>query len=109
MAGSKVMSNAAVAAALVALLVVAAAPSAAGFHGCGVDTDELAKQCRSYCTVGSTESAPSAACCLSVKHCNYDCLCGFRTALPADIDQTRAMQIPSMCHVPGARSSCAKA
>ncbi|XP_037407889.1 putative lipid-transfer protein DIR1 [Triticum dicoccoides] len=97
-AGRKVtMSSAGVAAALVALLVVAAASGAAGLRVCNVDRDSVVNNCKSYCTVGSTEASPSGACCNAVRGGNFKCLCQFRNALSPDIDGNRAMQIPAKC------------
>ncbi|XBI21094.1 putative lipid-transfer protein DIR1 [Aegilops tauschii subsp. strangulata] len=98
MAGRKVTtSNAGVAAALVALLVVAAASGAAGYHVCNVDTDSLVNNCRSYCAVGSNEASPSGACCGAVRGANFKCLCKYKGLLPKGIDANRAMQIPAKC------------
>ncbi|KAE8800448.1 putative lipid-transfer protein [Hordeum vulgare] len=94
-AGRKVMSNAGVAAALVVLLVVAAASSVAGV--CNVDTGSMVRNCRTYCTVGSTEASPSSACCGAVRGGDFHCLCQYRSVLPNDIDANRAMQIPGKC------------
>uniref|UniRef100_A0ACD5XD77 Uncharacterized protein n=1 Tax=Avena sativa TaxID=4498 RepID=A0ACD5XD77_AVESA len=97
-AGKKtMMGNAAVAAALVALLVAAAASGAAAYHVCKIDPDSVVKECRSYCKVGSTDAQPSGACCAAVSGADFDCLCGFKTSLPKDIDGNRAMQIPNKC------------
>ncbi|VAH83377.1 unnamed protein product [Triticum turgidum subsp. durum] len=96
-AGRRVMSNAGVAAALVALLVVAAATGAAGYHVCDVDTDSMVSNCRSYCTVGSTEASPSGACCGAVHGGDFHCLCKYKGVLPKNIDVNRAMQIPGKC------------
>ena len=96
-AGRRVMSNAGVAAALVALLVVAAAAGAAGYHVCDVDTDSLVNNCKSYCTAGSSEASPSGACCGAVRGANFKCLCKYKGFLPKDIDANRAMQIPAKC------------
>ena len=93
------MSNSSgVAAALVvALLLVAAASGAAGARVCNVDTNSLVSNCRSYCTVGSTEASPSGACCAAVRGGDFHCLCKYKSVLPKDIDGNRAMQIPGKC------------
>ncbi|XP_020192493.1 uncharacterized protein [Aegilops tauschii subsp. strangulata] len=97
-AGRKVtMSSAGVAAALVALLVVAAASGATGYHVCNVDTDSLVNNCKSYCTAGSSEASPSGACCGAVRGGDFHCLCQYKGVLPKNIDANRAMQIPGKC------------
>ncbi|KAF0916473.1 hypothetical protein E2562_007557 [Oryza meyeriana var. granulata] len=93
--------------ALVALLVVAAAAGAAGLSMCGVDQSAV-DLCRSYCTVGSTEAAPSKACCDAVAGADFRCLCRRKSMLRSyeNIDVDRATLIPSKCGVAGASNSC---
>uniref|UniRef100_A0A0E0CC23 Bifunctional inhibitor/plant lipid transfer protein/seed storage helical domain-containing protein n=1 Tax=Oryza meridionalis TaxID=40149 RepID=A0A0E0CC23_9ORYZ len=95
--------------ALVALVVVAAVAisGAAGLSMCGVDRSAVAL-CRSYCTVGSTEKAPTRECCKAVANADFQCLCDRRDMLRnlENIDADRATQIPSKCGVPGASASC---
>ena len=96
------MSNAAVAAALVALLAVA---DAAGL--CGIDQAAV-EACRSYCATGSTEATPGQKCCDAVRQADFGCLCHYKGLLrsASNIDGNRAMQIPSKCSIPGAPTSC---
>ncbi|XP_006645215.1 putative lipid-transfer protein DIR1 [Oryza brachyantha] len=90
---------------LVALLVLAA--GAAGLSMCGVDQSAV-DACRSYCTVGSTEGAPSRACCDAVAGADFRCLCRRKAMLRSygNIDADRATLIPSKCGVAGASTSC---
>lgn len=96
------MSNAAVAAVLVALL---AAADVAGL--CGIDQAAV-EACRSYCAAGSTEAAPGQKCCDAVRKADFACLCRNKDLLKyaSNIDGNRAMQIPSKCSIPGAPTSC---
>uniref|UniRef100_A0A0E0JSP2 Bifunctional inhibitor/plant lipid transfer protein/seed storage helical domain-containing protein n=1 Tax=Oryza punctata TaxID=4537 RepID=A0A0E0JSP2_ORYPU len=93
--------------ALVVVVAMAAGASAAGYSMCNVDRSAV-DLCRSYCTVGSTEKAPSRECCDAVANADFPCLCRRKGMLRSfeNIDADRATQIPSKCGVPGASTSC---
>jgi hypothetical protein len=94
MAGGRKVGNAA---ALVAVLMVAVAVTAAGgMKICGVDRTAV-DACRSYCAVGSAEASPSKACCDKVRPAQWDCLCKFKGSLPDDIDGARVMDLQHKC------------
>ena len=97
MAGGKV-SNAAVAAALMALFVVVAVARADGTI-CGMDRTGL-ESCKSYCTAGSTEDKPEAACCTAARGADFACLCRYKAMLRSgNLVADRVMQIPSKCNI----------
>ncbi|EES01946.1 hypothetical protein BDA96_03G431200 [Sorghum bicolor] len=102
MAGMRKASNAA---ALVAVLIVAVAAAAGAIKLCGVDKSAV-DACTPYCKVGSTQAAPGTLCCDKVKSARWDCLCGYRGALPSDIDAARVMDLATKCKCDYPPASC---
>ncbi|GMJ05055.1 hypothetical protein like AT5G55410 [Hibiscus trionum] len=78
------------------LLLIAVVEATDGPMICNIALNKLG-QCRPAVT-GKNPPPPTKQCCSLIKHANLNCLCKFKSALPAlKIEPYRAFALPRKC------------